>query len=243
MARKSRNNQTQKRKATRRRGNGRSLTQGLVQLRTVSVPRTPTFPIRRTLQRSLSYNPAAGLDASGQYTMQLTFSPGATDFRLGGVSIYTDSLPNNTEFSQLFDQYRVVGVIVRIDLNPNAYANSGVAYTAPIAYFIADYDDPQDATVVQCLQYPQVITHSWSEGGYKPFIAHLKPKPLRDVAGAGIATGYSPMASAPFIRTSEMTVPHYGLKMALVNNGASVNAVIANLLISVFYDMEFINPK
>lgn len=175
--------------------------------------------------------------------MQLTFAPGATDFRLGGVSIYTDALPNNTEFSQLFDQYRIVGVTVRIDLNPNAFTNSGVAFTPPIAYFIADYDDPQDATISACLQYPQVLTHSWNTDGYTPFIAHLKPKPLRDVAGSGIATGYSPMAVAPFIRTSDMTVPHYGLKMALANNGASVNAVTGFFLINVFYDMEFINPK
>lgn len=243
MVNKSSSRNNKKRKATRRRGNGRSLTQGLVQQKAVSVPRNPLMVIRRSTQRSLSYNPAGGIDAGGQYTMQLTFAPGATDYRLGGVSIYSDALPNNTEFSQLFDQYRVAGVTVRIDLNPNAYANSGVSFTPPIAYFIADYDDPQDASVVACLQYPQVITHSWSENGYKPFIAHLKPKPLRDVAGAGIATGYSPMSSAPFIRTSEMTVPHYGLKMALVNNGASVNAIIGYFLVNVFYDLEFINPK
>lgn len=199
--------------------------------------------IRRALQRSLTYNPAGGIDGSGQYTMQLTFAPGSTDFRLGGVSIYTDALPNNTEFSQLFDQYRIAGVTVRIDFSVNVFSNSGSAYTPPIAYFIADYDDPQDATVNQVLQYPQVITHSWVEGGYKPFIASLKPKPLRDVAGAGIATGYSPMAVAPFIRTSEMTIPHYGLKMALVNNGASASAIIGSFLVNVYYDLEFINPK
>lgn len=175
--------------------------------------------------------------------MQLTFAPGSTDFRLGGVSIYTDALPNNTEFSQLFDQYRIAGVTIRIDFSVNVFSNSGPAYQPPIAYFIADYDDPQDATVNAVLQYPQVITHSWSENGYKPFIVSLKPKPLRDVAGAGITTGYSPMASAPFIRTSEMTIPHYGLKMALVNNGASASAVIGNFLVNVYYDLEFINPK
>jgi len=175
--------------------------------------------------------------------MQLTFAPGATDFRLGGVSIYSDALPNSTEFSQLFDQYRIAGVTVRIDFSVNVYSNSGSSYSPPLAYFIADYDDPQDATVSAVLQYPQVVTHSWTENGYKPFIAHIKPKPLRDVAGSGIGTGYSPMSSAPFIRTSDMTIPHYGVKMALVNNGASANAVIGSFLINVFYDLEFINPK
>lgn len=175
--------------------------------------------------------------------MQLTFSPGAVDYRLGGVSIYADALPNSAEFSNLFDQYRVKDVMVRIDFNVNINTNSGVNYSPPIAYFVMDHDDPNDLPVTSMLQYPQVITHSWVEGGYKPFIVKFKPTPLMDVAGAGIATGYSPMRSAPFLRTSEMTIPHYSLKMALLPNGAGAATIIGYFNVTVYMDLEFINPK
>jgi len=175
--------------------------------------------------------------------MQLTFSPGAINFRYAGVSIYNDALPNSSEYVNLFDQYRVRGVSVRIDYDTNMFSNSGVAYSPPLCLFVLDHDDPNDAAVADLLQFPQVITHAFTEGGYKPFIATFNPRPLVDVAGAGVTTGYSPMKTAPYIRTSEMSIPHYGMKMAILSQGASVSATIGYFQVTTFMDLEFINPK
>jgi len=195
------------------------------------------------MARQYSYVPAGGIDSSGSYTWQYSFAPTATQIRLGGVAMYQDNLPNWSEFTNLFDQYRIRQVTVRVDYSANTMTNSGVAYTAPIIYAAVDYDDESDATANALFQYPGCITHSFIENGYKPLIINFKPRPLRDVAGIGVLTGYSPMARAPFIRVADNAIPHYGLKMALNLQGASANVAVGYFNIQVAFDLELINPK
>jgi len=44
---------------------------------------------------------SSSIDGALATTMQLSFSPGATDYRFGGVSVYTTAIPNLAEFSNL----------------------------------------------------------------------------------------------------------------------------------------------
>lgn len=201
------------------------------------------FSTRRTTTRQLSWNPAVGLETLSSSTLQITYAPSAIDFRIGGVSIYLDSLPSVSEYSALFDQYRIKGVTIRMDYNVNLYSNNGVAYASPLISYVMDKDDSNDLTLANMFQYPQVATHSFQENGYKPLILHFSPKPLVDIAGSGISTGYSPMKIAPFIRTTDLAIPHYGMKFAVQGNGGSVNAVIGFFQITTYVDLEFINPK
>lgn len=189
------------------------------------------------------WNPVTGLDGTGTTTFQLSFSPGSTDYRFGGVSVYTDALPNYTEFSNLFDQWRITRVMVRIDYGVDMFSNSGVSYNPPLVHHVTDYDDPGDLTLTAMMEYPQVRVHSFKQNGYTALTLGLSPMPLRDIAGSGVATGYAPSSVSPFLRTAEMTIPHYGLKYALAGAGASVNAVIGYFNIVVWYDLEFCNPK
>jgi len=203
----------------------------------------PIHKFRRALTRQFSYNPATGIDASGTYTIQIAFAPGGTNFRLGGISAYTDNVPNSTEFSNLYDQWRLKGILLRMDATQNAFSNSGVAYSPPLVVFAADYDDSGDATANALFEYPQSRTHSFQTNGYAPLICGMSPRPVRDVAGYGVLTSYSPMEECPFIRTAELGTPHYGLKLALQLNGGSVNAVVAYFQVTIWFDMEFVNPK
>lgn len=199
---------------------------------------------RRSSTRQISWNPQSGLDGTiGAASVQMSFAPSAIDYRFSGTSIYTDSLPSVTEFSALFDQYRISNVTLRIDYTTDLFNNSGVAYKAPLILCAIDHDDSGSATVADLLQYPQVITHSFDANGYTPFIASFRPNPLMDVAGSGISTGYAPMKVAPFIRTANLSIPHYGFKLAILANGASVNQVIGYFQFTVYVDMEFINAK
>lgn len=92
------------------------------------------------------------------------------------------------------------------------------------------------------LQYPQCRVHNFYKDGYNPFQVTLSPKPLRDVAGSGLSTGYGPMPTAPWLRTADMSIPHYGLKMALDYFGY-VQTINMGLVITIWYDLEFTNPK
>jgi hypothetical protein len=175
--------------------------------------------------------------------MQYSFSPGATDYRFAGVSVYTTALPNVSEFSALFDQWRLKKVIVRIDM-PAAYSNSGNSpgIIMPCMYFVSDYDDSQDCTITDMLQYPQCRVHNFYKDGYTPFQVSLSPKPLRDVAGSGIATSYGPMPTAPWLRTADLSTPHYGLKVAFDWFGYTQLTTVG-IVVTIWYELEFTNPK
>ena len=197
--------------------------------------------IRRGLIRNFSVN-SSGIDIGGSNNPQVSFAPGATDWRIGGTSIYTDTLINISEFTNLFDQYKINGIYMQVDLplgNSNAFAQP--LYN-PIIYYVADYDDSSDTDLGSLLQYPQLQQHNFWRDCYTPLIIRLSPKPLRDIAGSGIATGYGPMAKAPWIRTAEMGVPHYGLKMCLDWFGIT-QATSMKMKITLWYDLSFTNPS
>lgn len=182
------------------------------------------------------------IDGLSANTLQITFAPGATDFRLAGVSLYSDSLPDLTDFTNLFDQWRLKKVLVRFDIAAGYNNSASTPVIMPNIWYVSDYDDPQDLSLNNMLQYPQVQVHNFYKNGYEPLQVSLSPKPLRDVAGAGISTGYGPMPVAPWLRTSDMTLPHYGMKFALDWMGKVQSAQI-QIVVSIWYHLEFTNPK
>lgn len=235
-----------KRSARSRRNSTRGSQQPPRALTSIPVSSNPTFSVRRALRRSVIWNSAAGgtLDGLAASTIQVSFAPTATNWRFDGTSIYTDLLPNTSEFSNLFDKWKLRDIMVRIDVPQGFYAGGTAANQVfmPDIFYISDYDDTGFATVTDLLQYPQARRHNFSTNGYSPLILKLSPKPLVDVAGAGVSTTYGPMQVAPWLRTADMSTPHYGLKFAIDSMTAAANVGIP-LIFTVWYDLQFSNPK
>jgi hypothetical protein len=206
-------------------------------------PVVQSYNIRRSWTQQINYNPGAGGWNSASPDIQFNFAASVSNINLGGVGTFSPTTPNSSEFSALFDQYRIKGITLRLDWDCNSYSVSNISSAAPLLYVVADYDGSTDAAVSDLLQYPQVVTHSFMESGYKPLIMHIKPRPLMDIASTGVLTAYSPAKVAPFIDTSYMTVPHYGIKLASSGNGASTNAVVGYMQCTAYIDLEFINPR
>jgi hypothetical protein len=218
--------------------------QGRLLTRIPPIPSNPIHRFRRALSRQFSWNPGTNaIDGlAGSSSLQITFSPSVTDWRIAGVSIYNDALPGVTEFSALYDQWSIANVVLRWDMQSSIYTNSGATYGSPLLLHMMDYDDTTDPGLAGILQYPQVRTHCFSKGGYDPLILNLTPRPLMDVAGSGISTNYSPMEVNPFLKTSDMSTPHYCFKSQFQNFGASASVLIV-FQITLYYDLEFTNPK
>lgn len=237
---------TSRRRSSNRRGSNRNSNTGISSAGRVSttvpraVPRTHT--IRRSWNQLISYNPSTGFFGGGP-NLQINFSAGSSSVNINGVGIYGPTLPNSSEFQALFDQWRIKSVTVRLDWNYNSVGPTDVASTPPLIYYVADYDDSADATVSALLQYPGVRTHSFLSNGYTPIVFTFTPRPLKDIAGAGVLTSYGPDMSMPFIRTAELSTPHYGMKIATTPMGSTSAAVTAFILITAFVDLEFANPK
>lgn len=212
-------------------------------LRIVSMPRNSPYLIRRTWQQDLTYYGTQGWFNTGAPDFQINFSASVNSVNVGGSALFGPVTPNSSELSALFDQWRLKGATVRIDWDYNSYPVSSGTAVAPLIYYAADYDDSGSSSVADLCQYPGVQTHSFMENGYRPLIVQLKPKPLRDVASTGLLTAYGPMTVAPWLRTQDLTTPHYGLKFAAQQFGLGGTALIGSIHITCFLDLEFANPK
>lgn len=190
----------------------------------------------------IPYSPGNGFFAASP-NIQVNFSASVSNVNLGGVGVYGPTLPNSSEFAAIFDQWRITSVTLRADWNMNSYSPTNVNDTPPLLYYIVDYDDSADASVQALLQYPGVRTHSFLQNGYTPMVFSIKPKPLKDIAGTGVLTTYAPDTTMPFIRTAEMTTPHYGIKIATQTMGASSISVTGYLMLTAYIDLEFVGVR
>ncbi len=209
-----------------------------------TVPRhiNTVMKIRRTWSLEITYVPASGFFSLSP-NLQINFSGSVSNVNVGGVATFGPTLVNSSEFSNLFDQWRMTQVVLRADWNVNSVPTADQPSAPPLLYVAADYDDSGDTPVGALLQYPGVTTHSFLTNGYSPFIMSLKPYPLKDVAGTGVLTSYAPDTSGSFIRTSELSTPHYGLKIASLPFGATSTSVTGRICLTAYVDLEFVNPK
>jgi len=199
--------------------------------------------MRRSWTQDISYFGTQGWFNTGSPDFQISVAAGPSIVNIGGVAVYGPSTPNAAELSNLFDQYRIVGCTLRIDWDYNSYPVSGGTAVAPLIYYAVDYDDSGSSPVSTLLQYTGVQTHSFLENGYSPLIVGFKPRPLRDIASTGAFTAYGPMPTAPWIRTSEMSTPHYGMKFCASQFGLGGTALIGQITITCYLDIELANPR
>lgn len=200
------------------------------------------FPIRRALTRTFSMSAGTGIDGYPYTDLEVSFAMGGTNWRIGGTSIYTDALPDNTDFTNLFDQYRIRSVYVRVDVPAGLFNGviSGIIF--PHIFYAPDYDDVSSTTKAQILQYPQMKEHSFYTQGYQPLLFRFTPKPLRDIAASGVLTAYGPTTESPWLRTVDTIVPHYGMKFVFDYMNLSGMTTFP-MEFTVWFDLEFTNPK
>lgn len=224
-----------------RSGNG--VRAGLKKVTTLPAVPNPVTKIVRATSRRFTYNAAIGIDGFASFDMQLTFAPSATRYYLTGTSIYADSLPNVTEFSSLFDCWRMTKVTVRIDL-PMGISNSALSpgSVVPQLMYVPDHNDAGSALKADLLQYPQVQVHNFNKDGYTPLMLEFRPTALAEISSGLVGTAYSSLQPGAWMRTSNFDVQHYGIKMFFDNYGTTHN-VNYPLEFTIWYHLEFTNPR
>lgn len=139
---------------------------------------------------------------------------------LGGASIFTafeynlGYLPNVSEFSNLFDFYRINAVVHKFTLvtSPEAQASNAAAY--PRLYYVRDYDDAvAPSGVDDIVQHSKVRSVVMRPG--IPISVKLRPAVNKLVFG-GVTSGYTP-AWKSWIDMSRTDISHFGLKLAITN--------------------------
>jgi len=125
---------------------------------------------------------------------------------LGGLAFQFNQLPSYTEFTNLFDEYRINGIKIQLipnftgaDLNPTTSAVS-----VPNIWSIIDHDDSTSpANLEELLQYPNCRMTR----GSRTHTRFFRPSCLIDVAG--ITTG---VKFKQWINLANTNIPHYGFK-------------------------------
>lgn len=124
-----------------------------------------------------------------------------------------DKLPNYTEFTALYDMYRIdkVKLTFMYSMNSAAYSASNVA-CLPVLVYVNDYDDGTPlSTGADYLEYGNV--KKWRLD--KPLTLTVKPKVSMAIWNSAITTGYSTPKRNPFIDCANYGTPHYGIKFMI----------------------------
>lgn len=144
---------------------------------------------------------------------------GSNGFSGFGISVTLDGLPNYTEFTNLFDQYKITYVKFY-------FVNRGTNLSMIESYNNAALGMPQ---MVICVDKDDIATPASSEAGMnairerakarsfcwtpekRVFTIGWKPNVLGAVYESGISTAYTPKTNT-WIDCSDPATPHYGLK-------------------------------
>lgn len=139
---------------------------------------------------------------------------------VGSYSFKLSDLLNYTEFSNLFDEFMILGVKIKFipsvtgaDANPTSSI-----VTMPNLFTCIDYDSAQTPTLSEILQYPNVkITKASSIHSryFKPHVAYLTYK-------TALTSGYGSKTNV-WVDFENPDVPHYGLLWCLDGNFGTGN--------------------
>lgn len=150
-------------------------------------------------------------------TASFNSATGVTTNIAGAYVLSLDTLPNYTEFTNLYDQYKINGIKLSFVPSCNSYINSSVSGTSVAVGFsrfnsAIDYDDSTTPTSENVLlQYGSLRTTP----GFKNHTRYFKPKvrnaAVIDTVSGALAAG--PSRGGQWLSTSAPDVEHYGLKV------------------------------
>jgi hypothetical protein len=151
----------------------------------------------------------------------------------GAYAFVLSAVPGYTEFTSLFDQYRIVmvRVVYRPRWNFSAIASASSDIN-PLLITVLDYDDASALTITQMLNYP-----SYKETRFdKDHARCIKPR-IALGAYAGTFTGFA-NEPASWIDCGSPGVQHYGVKYA-VSGGVIGQTALMDYSTEVEYFLEF----
>lgn len=150
------------------------------------------------------------------------------------LSFNLQQLASYTEFTNLFDQYKIYKVV--LDIRPycatqNVTVNNttnNVAY--PYVHCVIDHDDDTLLTAVS--DYQQYSSYRRFPVG-RPMKISIIPRVSTAVYQSALSTGYS--AKRAWIDSENSLVPHYGFKFGINGAGLGITSSYAIDIEATFY--------
>lgn len=109
----------------------------------------------------------------------------------GAFTFTLQDLPAYTEFTNLYDQFRILGVRLQMKLNVSPDAQTASTSNYPVLYYVRDYDDnTAPTTTSEINQYANLKKKVLRPNSFVNI--YLKPAVLVQTYETSVATGYSP---------------------------------------------------
>ena len=173
-----------------------------------------------------SLNASAGSGNNMAFEFSLAFI--LMNVGTGSVSAsLNQAMANVTEFTNLFDQYKIVSTKLKLMFTNNNSSINSPSTALPEFIAMADHDDSIPLADSAYLQYQKLQIKQLGQPN-DPLKRTVYPKPLVQTYRTAIAAGYSTPDKAIWIDVVNSDVPHYGLKIAF-NQYANNTAVDTKL--------------
>lgn len=133
-----------------------------------------------------------------------------------GMNFNLNEVQQVTDFTALFDRYKIVGVKLKFlfQNNQGGYPG-GTRAPLPLITYAYDADDQTSPTAKSLVQVKQYAKERVLNGNTS-FSLYYKPRVARMVFQGLTSTSYE-SAKAPWLDCSNPSVPHYGLKLWINN--------------------------
>lgn len=131
-----------------------------------------------------------------------------------GKEFRLDSVASHTEFTNLYDQYKITGVKVYFDYSPDvlgAIPSSGNSHMYPKLWVKRDYDDKTTPTISTMVESNQTRCLRFNAVRNTQSI-FLRPAVLNTLYRTSITSGYAPVWGQ-WLDCGNSDIPHYGLKL------------------------------
>lgn len=180
----------------------------------VSVPRHPIHRFTRVFSYNLPLWDGSGFGSSlsGVATdAEIKFALYGAQISLGGTPLYNASLPNRTEFTNLFNEYKIEEVEMTLFFSNNNSSLNSPQISLPILNVAFDPNDINATSLSDIQQFENLITFQMGNGADRTRTFKFKPKP-QILNYNGATSGYSTMKDG-WINSTYYDVPHYGVKI------------------------------
>ena len=187
------------------------------------------MPVKKTVSKRVvrkatiprSVRPKTFALKRSYYQGQLKSAGTTAQYAYGSAAFTLNSLPNYTEFTNLFDQYRINKVTVQAFPRQTMETDT----TNPAVNIFHYAFDHTDVTAPSAESDVCNMTITAASNRFKPFTMTLKPVAATTVYQGITANGYAPAKPSTWIDCKSYAVNHYGLKFAWFNNN-SINDII-----------------
>lgn len=190
-----------------------------------TVPQTKVHFFKRTSLKLIDLNPAT-IGRISYWANSGWTGPGTDDeFRLS-------YLTNVSEFTNLFDMYKITGVRMKFIYDRNSAQGSIASESLPTLYFYNDYDDGTPAANVgDACQYDSLRMKRMD----RPITFFVRPKIQSMVYESAITTAYATPKKNPWLDCGNDAIPHYGCKWIIDANSAFASSIGTVTVMMTYY--------